>query len=205
MNKKLTKTASIALSMFLAMSFSSAVSAHGKYLTDRDGNPVRDGFGECISIGELAHSHDGDATNCVKAKKKVVAKPKPKPAPPAPKPIVHEKVTLGASALFDTNKDQLRPEGIAELDTLAFKLKSYFALDSIAITGHTDSRGSESYNQGLSERRAAAVKAYLVSKGIKGSAISNAGAGEGSPAASNDTAEGRQQNRRVEISIRARQ
>lgn len=203
MNNNITKYIAIAITLV----FSSMAFGHGKFLTDLDGNMVTDGFGECVSINKLTHRHGVKHSHCDDAPvKKAESKPapKPKPAPPAPKPVVHENITLGASALFDTNKADLRPAGIAELDTLAFKLKSYFALDSIAITGHTDSRGAESYNQGLSERRAAAVKAYLVSRGIRESAITTSGAGESSPVASNDTAAGRQKNRRVEINISAR-
>lgn len=201
MKKSLVFSSSIAAAFLFAVTVPSTVLAHGDYLTDSDGNPVRDGFGECISIGGIKHN---DGKDCGKAPKKVVAKPKPKPAPPAPKPVVHENITLGASALFGHDKSSLRPAGAAELDTLATKLNSYYSLDSINVTGHTDSQGAEAYNQGLSERRAATVKDYLVSKGISSSKISTSGSGENTPVAPNDTAEGRQQNRRVEIMIKAR-
>jgi outer membrane protein OmpA-like peptidoglycan-associated protein len=67
------------------------------------------------------------------------------------------------------------------------------------IVGHTDSKGSDAYNQALSERRAASVREYLASQGLDGSKISTSGRGEADPVASNDTADGRQQNRRVHI------
>jgi OmpA-OmpF porin, OOP family len=75
------------------------------------------------------------------------------------------------------------------------------SVDGIALTGHTDSIGGPAYNQKLSEQRAAAVKAYLVSKGIDGGKITTSGKGEAQPQASNKTAEGRQTNRRVDIEL----
>jgi OOP family OmpA-OmpF porin len=130
------------------------------------------------------------------------AKAEPAPAPkPAPQPVA-EKVSLTAGALFDVNKAELKPAGKAELDALADKLKGA-QVEQITVTGHTDSSGSKQLNQSLSERRADAVKAYLVSKGLDGSRIDTKGAGDTQPVASNSTAAGRAQNRRVEIDIRA--
>jgi len=203
MKKSTVLSSAMATAMLVQLALPMTASAHGDFLTDRDGNMVVDGFNECVSINKIKHRPGVKHQHCVKAPKKVAKKPKPAPKP-APKPVVRENITLGAHALFDTNKSDLRSAGSAELDDVATKLKSYYSLDSIDVVGHTDDRGAASYNQGLSERRAAEVKAYLVSKGIPGSKISTSGAGEGSPTASNDTAEGRQQNRRVEISIKAK-
>jgi outer membrane protein OmpA-like peptidoglycan-associated protein len=75
-------------------------------------------------------------------------------------------------------------------------------VSGIAVVGHADSRGEAAYNQDLSERRANAVKSYLESKGIIGSLINTSGDGEYSPLSSNDTKEGRAQNRRVDIVVR---
>ena len=72
----------------------------------------------------------------------------------------------------------------------------------IDVEGHTDSRGSDSYNQALSERRTQSVADYLASQGVSASSLNPIGMGEGSPVASNDTREGRAQNRRVEVTIR---
>jgi OOP family OmpA-OmpF porin len=72
----------------------------------------------------------------------------------------------------------------------------------VIATGHTDSVGTDAYNQRLSERRAAAVKDYLVSKGIPASKITTIGKGESQPVATNKTAEGRQKNRRVDIEFK---
>jgi len=171
-------------------------------LLDSDGHYVTDGFGECVSVNKLKHFHkDGGAGYC-KDEAKKMAKPAPAPAP-APRPVVHETVTLGAHALFNHDRSILRPEGMSELDTLASKLRSFSSVQSINVVGHTDSDGTEAYNQGLSERRAASVKDYLIQQGVSGSVISTSGQGESSPATSNATKEGRQQNRRVEIGITA--
>ena len=175
-----------------------SASALEDILLDSDGKYVTDGFGECVSVIKLKHFHkDGGPGYCADKAKKV-AKPAPKP-----KPVVHETVTLGAHALFNHDKSNLRPEGKGELDTLATKLRAFSSVQNINVVGHTDSQGTDTYNQGLSERRAASVKDYLISKGISGSVISTSGSGESSPVATNKTAEGRQSNRRVEISISA--
>jgi len=122
------------------------------------------------------------------------AKPKPKPAP------VAEKVTLAADVLFDFDKAVLKPEGKSKLDDLAGKVKS-INLEVVIAIGHTDSIGSDAYNQKLSVRRAESVKAYLVSKGVEPNRVYTEGKGEKQPVASNKTKEGRHQNRRVEIEV----
>jgi OOP family OmpA-OmpF porin len=124
---------------------------------------------------------------------------RPAPPPPAPAPVA-EKVSLSADVLFDFDKAVVKPQGKTELDQLADKLKAV-NLESVITTGHTDSIGSEAYNQKLSERRAEAVKAYLVSKGIAPNRIFTSGKGEKQPVADNKTAEGRAKNRRVEVEV----
>jgi OmpA-OmpF porin, OOP family len=135
--------------------------------------------------------------------------PTPAPAPvpavvPAapeapPKPMV-EKVSLKADALFDFDKSIVKPEGRAALDRLADQAKA-LELEVIIAVGHTDWTGTEKYNQSLSERRASAVKAYLITKGIAENRIYTEGKGESQPVASNKTREGRAQNRRVEVEV----
>lgn len=124
----------------------------------------------------------------------VAAAPAEQPAP-APAP---ETITLSGDALFDFDKSTLRPDAVAALDTTVKKYKGAM-LKSMTIVGHTDSKGSDAYNQNLSERRADSVREYLISQGLDASKISTSGLGESEPAASNDTADGRQQNRRVAI------
>lgn len=121
------------------------------------------------------------------------------PAPaPAPAPAVASKVTFSADAFFDFDKSVLKPEGKAKLDDLASKVKG-INLEVVIAVGHTDSVGSDAYNQKLSVRRAEAVKAYLVSKGIEKNRVYTEGKGEKQPIADNKTKEGRAKNRRVEI------
>ena len=126
----------------------------------------------------------------------VAQAPAPKPAP-APAPSV-QKLTLAADALFDFDKAVLKPEGRAKLDEL---LASQTQVDSISAVGHTDSIGSDAYNQRLSQRRAEAVKTYLVGKGVPAERIRTDGKGEKQPVADNRTRDGRALNRRVEIEI----
>ena len=140
------------------------------------------------------------------------APPPPTPAPVAPKPV-QEKITLAADVLFDFDKAVPKPEGMAKLDDLVGKLKP-IALEVIIAIGHTDRIGSVEYNQKLSVRRAEAVKAYLVSKGIEPNRIYTEGKGLKQPVKDcpNPTAKGPiktraqlieclQPNRRVEIEV----
>jgi OOP family OmpA-OmpF porin len=124
----------------------------------------------------------------------------PAPAPAAPQPPAATKVTYAADAFFDFDKAVLKPEGKAKLDDLVGKVKD-INLEVIIAVGHTDSVGSDAYNQKLSVRRAEAVKAYLVSKGIEKNRVYTEGKGEKQPVADNKTAEGRAKNRRVEIEV----
>src|SRR5258706_318403 len=121
----------------------------------------------------------------------------PKPAPLKP---MAEKVSFAADVLFDFDKALLKPEGKAKLDELAGRMKG-LALEVVIGVGHADSIGSDAYNQQLSVRRAAAVKDYLVSKGVEANRLYTEGKGEKEPLASNKTAEGRARNRRVEIEV----
>jgi OOP family OmpA-OmpF porin len=123
------------------------------------------------------------------------------PAPaPAPQPVAASKVTYAADAFFDFDKSVLKPEGKAKLDDLVGKVKD-INLEVIIAVGHTDSIGTDAYNQKLSVRRSEAVKAYLVSKGIEQNRVYTEGKGESQPVADNKTKEGRAKNRRVEIEV----
>lgn len=108
-------------------------------------------------------------------------------------------VTLG-DVLFATGRSELRGSTPANLGKLAAFLNKY-PNRSVTIEGHTDSVGSTESNHGLSERRAAAVKAYLVNQGVASNRVTTAGLGEGAPVAGNESVTGRQQNRRVEVII----
>jgi OOP family OmpA-OmpF porin len=123
--------------------------------------------------------------------------------PPAPAPERRTiSLTLGADASFDTGKADLKAEGRSKLDDVALKLaQPGVQIESMTITGHTDSVGSTASNQKLSERRADAVKAYLVGKGVDGSKVKTVGRGARQPISDNKTPQGRGQNRRVELEV----
>lgn len=108
-------------------------------------------------------------------------------------------LTLG-DVLFDTGRAELKPGAFTTIDRLATFLREN-PERRVAIEGHTDSVGSDSFNQGLSQRRAESVRAALSSRGIDGARITAQGMGEAVPVANNNTAEGRQRNRRVEVVI----
>jgi outer membrane protein OmpA-like peptidoglycan-associated protein len=109
-------------------------------------------------------------------------------------------ITLKGDVTFDLDSDVVRPGLYNELDRIAQIMVKY-PQTSIMVAGHTDSTGSETYNQQLSERRALSVKRLLVQRGVLDSRIHIMGFGENQPIATNATAEGRQMNRRVEIRI----
>lgn len=130
--------------------------------------------------------------------------PEPAPAPPpppvvaAPAPVLTS--TFQAETLFDFDKSVIKPGGKAALDGLVADM-SKVNVETLIAVGHTDAIGTDAYNQALSIRRVEAVKAYLVSKGVPADSIKTEGKGESQPVASNQTREGRAQNRRVEIEV----
>ncbi len=124
----------------------------------------------------------------------------PAPAPAAAVAPSSEKVTFETDTFFDFDKFTLKPAGKARLEDLVSKLAGT-DIEVVVATGHTDSVGTTSYNQKLSTRRANAVKAFLVSKGIPADRVFTEGKGESKPVASNKTSEGRAKNRRVEVEV----
>ena len=130
----------------------------------------------------------------------VVAMPAPLiEAKPAPAPV-SEKVSFASEALFDFDQSTLKPQGKAALDQLLGQLTG-MDLEVIVTVGHTDAVGSDAYNQKLSQRRAEAVKAYLVAQGVETSRVYTEGKGETQPVADNTTAAGRAKNRRVTVEV----
>jgi outer membrane protein OmpA-like peptidoglycan-associated protein len=110
-------------------------------------------------------------------------------------------VTFPGEVLFDSGSSSLAPGAFDRLDQLADTLDRHPDM-LVIVKGHTDDEGSEAANQSLSERRADAVRSYLVAKGIAPGRITAVGLGESQPLVTNTTAEGRQQNRRVELELR---
>ncbi len=109
-------------------------------------------------------------------------------------------VTFDSGLLFDFDSDVVKGAAADNLTSLANSLKKY-PESELLIVGHTDARGTDSYNMNLSDRRAAAARAYLVAQGVESSRIRTTGRGEAEPVASNETDAGRAQNRRVEVAI----
>jgi len=126
----------------------------------------------------------------------VVAQAAPPPPPPAKGTTL---ATLGG-ANFDFNKAEVRPEGRDILDGVVKTLKENPNV-KVVVEGHTDSIGKDAYNKKLSERRAEAVKRYLVRQGIDPSRIRTEGYGKSKPIADNGTEEGRAKNRRAEVVV----
>src|SRR5438067_13441738 len=174
---------------------------YSAYVQDARGVVARDPFGLCWRTGYWtpADAVPGcDAPLCVPPEHlengKCVAPPPPPPPPaeptpaPAPAPVpTSEKVSYSADAFFDFDKAVLKPAGQESLDELSGKLRD-MNLEVIIAVGHTDSIGTDAYNQKLSVRRAEAVKAYLQSKGVEAARIYTEGKGEKQPVDSNKTA-----------------
>jgi len=211
MKRILMPLAALAVAVF-AMPFSALAQSKQGYWTEPAGGDAvwRSGTGLCWRAGYWTPAMaiaecDPDLVPKPAAPPPAPTPPPPPPPPPkpeakpAPKPVA-EKVTLAADVLFDFDKSVLKPEGKAKLDDLANKVQA-INLEVVIAIGHTDSIGSDAYNQKLSVRRAESVKAYLVSKGVEPNRIYTEGKGEKQPVASNKTKEGRQKNRRVEIEV----
>jgi OOP family OmpA-OmpF porin len=212
--KKLNKIASLFATALLATTAASsfAQSNGADQWVNGAGQPWRSGTGEqCWRDGFWTPATANQACDgALKPPAPVVvpAAPAPAAAPaatPAPVPVpipapVSEKVTFAADAFFDTGKSVLKPDARAKLDDLVEKT-SGVNLEVIIAVGHTDSDGSDAYNQKLSVARSEAVKKYLVSKGVETNRVYTEGKGEKQPVAENTTKDGKAKNRRVEIEV----
>ena len=211
---KISSLGKLTLGCAMALVAGSAYANVTPNLTDGSGNAVKDGSGACVVTSGIVHP---DCAGVRAAPAPAPARPAAPAAPAAPatparptapaqpaRPApasVRQAVVIQADALFDFDKSVLRPDGRKSIDDALAKLRGV-DLEMVIATGHTDSVGTDAYNQRLSERRAAAVKEYLVSKGIAASKITTIGKGESQPVATNKTAEGRQKNRRVDIEFK---
>jgi len=124
--------------------------------------------------------------------------PPPPPPPPEPEPVAERIVLRGVN--FDFDRAVIRPDASVILDEVSSMLSGRPDV-AVRVEGYTDATGPEAYNQGLSQRRAASVREYLVEHGIAASRLTSAGLGESQPIATNDTREGRALNRRVELQV----
>ena len=233
MIKSLVKISVLAAALFnvagSAIAQSSPVDTKGvvPYVIDQRGLVAKSGFGLCwrtgfwtpaaaeaALAGQFPVGCECDKDLMPKAKCEPAAASKPaepaKPAAPAatPKPAA-QKITLAADTLFDFDKATLKPEGKAKLDDLAGKIKG-IKLEVIIAVGHADRFGTDKYNQVLSEKRAEAVKAYLVGKGIEPNRVYTEGKGKKQPVTKPDQCKGAkskkvieclQPDRRVEIEV----
>ncbi|MGA2552029.1 MAG: outer membrane protein OmpA [Burkholderiaceae bacterium] len=206
--KMLTLAALLGAAPIAAMAQTDIPRKTSGYVQSTNGMIVQDPFGLCWHTGyytpDLAQV-ECDPTVAAAPPPPPPPAPPPPPPPPPPPALVNEKITFAADAFFDFNKSVLKPEAKAKLDDLVSKL-SAINLEVIIAVGHTDSIGSDAYNQKLSVRRAESVKAYLVSKGIEPNRIYTEGKGKKQPIAPNtinghDNPEGRAKNRRVEIEV----
>ena len=140
-------------------------------------------------------------TACSTAEKNMAPEPTPAPAAapaPAPAPTPPPPNYVVKDVHFHFDSSDLKQTAAESLDSVAAGLKQYPDV-RYTIIGHTDSTGDEMWNQGLSERRASSVESYLISRGVPDAQMDVSGKGETMPIASNDTREGRAENRRVEI------
>jgi len=192
----------------LALLFVFSTSAFaGDNWVSTSGEPWKNSTGLCWRNASWtpATAHP-DCDGALKPVAPVVQAPAPVVAPvvevkkEAPKQVVIAGKTFQAETLFDFDKTVIKPEGKKALDGLVDKLKDV-NLEVIIVVGHTDWVGTEAYNMKLGARRAEAVKAYLVSKGIEKTRVYTDRKGETQPVATNKTAAGRAQNRRVEIEV----
>ena len=170
-----------------------------------DGMAVRTGGGECLRLGGFS---EDEQVNACEGIEEVVEAPAPEPVAipePEPAPVARiEMREVEERALFEFDSADLTGDGQAAVEGLFAELAEFQGVTAISVIGHTDSSGPEEYNLSLSEQRAATVAAMLEER-YPDAAIEIVGRGESDPIASNDTREGRQMNRRVEIDVTASQ
>lgn len=169
------------------------------------GNALKTGLGECLRLGGWSDDATVDSCEGIDNSETAAAEPEeaePAPVPKAPAEPIISKSLFDDEAFFDTNESTLTAAAEESLADLIAQLDQMDSISAIQITGHTDSRGEEAYNQQLSEARANSVMEFLAAA-FPDVAITATGEGESSPVATNSTPEGRQQNRRVEVQVSA--
>jgi OOP family OmpA-OmpF porin len=175
------------------------------YAHDASGVVVRDNSGDCVRTSNWTSESATKDCDAHLLPPPVAAAPAPEPeVAPAPAEIAaiepqREPINISEKAGFDFDQAVLRAEDKQRLDAAVAQMKTLPEDATIQVTGYTDSVGTEEYNRELSMRRAQAAQEYLVSNGVDQKRIVLSGMGESNPIASNDTADGRAQNRRVEV------
>ncbi|MHB1292567.1 MAG: OmpA family protein [Sulfuricella sp.] len=223
------KTSRLVLNMLVMASLTSVgiASAHEVakegYLIDTRGNVVRNNYNECWRTGYWtpAMAIAECDPDLVKKDEPKMAEAKTPAAAPAAAPVVGPEkaafvpITLQAETLFDFDKSVIHADGKKQLDNeVVGKMKQYPQVEVVLVTGHADRIGTDAYNQKLSQRRADAVKDYLVAQGVENNRIETAAKGESEPVVSCDGVKGKvsgknkklveclQPNRRVMVEVK---
>jgi outer membrane protein OmpA-like peptidoglycan-associated protein len=198
-------TAVLSSTLFLIASsvISTPAIAYGGLAHDSSGNPVKTGHGGCLVYGKP------EMSGCQSMDKMPMKAMDKKPMAMAPKkhdamgmndePVVKEVINL-KGVTFKTGSDELNASSYVRLNISAVNLNRNPEL-KVIIAGHTDNTGDTLNNLKLSQKRAEAVRVYLISRGVDASRLTARGYGDTEPTASNDSAEGRAKNRRVELRI----
>jgi OOP family OmpA-OmpF porin len=206
LKSKIITTLLASIGLFAAAGATQAQTALDRvYVIDQRGEVAMSGAGLCWRTGfwtPAAAAKDPAGCKCDKdllpkevCEPAVIAKAAPAAGPSA-KPSA-DKITVAADALFDFDKATLRPAGKQKLDEVVAKSKQ-IKLEVIIAVGHTDRFGSDAYNQKLSEKRAAAVKAYLVSKGVEANRVYTEGKGKKNPVTKPDQCPGAKSKKVIE-------
>lgn len=183
------------------------VESSGNSYVASGGMVLKTGLDECVHSGTFSADTAINACEGIEEVVEEVAAVEPvekAPVVEAPAAPVGKIDTrqISEQALFDTDSAEMTRAGAAVMDDMFATLAEYKGITDISVIGHTDSRGDDAYNQTLSENRAQTV-ADLIAEEYPDARIDVQGMGENSPVASNDTAEGRQLNRRVEVEVTA--
>ena len=213
MNKtvKFSVMALLAATLGLSASFAQAQATNSVYVIDGRGQVATNSTGLCWRTGFWTPAAAATDANGCKCDKDLIAKEicEPKGGAAAGTKPAGDKITVAADALFDFNKSTLRPEGKAKIDEVVAKAYS-LNLEVVIAVGHADRIGSAAYNKKLSEKRAASVKDYIVSKGIPANKVYTEGKGSTQPVTKPDQCKGGksakviaclQPDRRVDIEI----
>lgn len=177
-----------------------------------DGMVLKTGLDECLQTGTFSDEDIINKCEGIEDEVEAVAEAEPEPEPQVEETVVAEAPAanpgkidtrqFSEQTLFDTDSAELTSAGEAAMQGLFAALAEYKGITDVSVAGHTDSRGADEYNQALSERRAQTVADVIASQ-YPDVRIDVQGMGETAPVASNDTAEGRQLNRRVEVEVTA--